>query len=293
MPALRILVVGHVTHDRFGEGPQARIVAGGSAYYTSCVYRALGAEVTLVTAVGDDFKCNDEIADLDVVAPRGGLTTEFQNLYGHGARRLQIVGGRAAPLAPSRAEGERIWDLAHLAPVLGEVDLAAWRRATRARMWGIGVQGWVKVAGPADADGRRKVVPRKWTIEPQELRGIDVACLSNEDLLEQGDLLDRLRASVSIVALTDGARGAELFESGRVTQVGSRPTTVVDPTGAGDVFAAALMHDLARGSDPAAAARLAAAAASIVIEDEGGSSLAHLAEAAERAAAIETRTRPI
>jgi sugar/nucleoside kinase (ribokinase family) len=255
------------------------------------VHRSLGADVTLVTAVGDDFGCSDALAKLDVALHRSGKTTEFQNLYTEQGGRQQIVGGQAAPLDPGQVMCDQVWDLAHLAPVLGEVDLAAWRHAIEARVWGIGVQGWIKVAGPADTHGRHPVVPRRWTIEPEALDGIDVACLSVEDLIEQGDLLDRLRASVPIVALTHGARGAEVFDRGRVTHVGTHPSPVVDPTGAGDAFAAALMHEVARGAEPVAAARLAAATASIVIEAEGGHSLARLDEAAARAAAIPTRTR--
>jgi sugar/nucleoside kinase (ribokinase family) len=291
MAALRILVVGHVTHDRFGEGMRSRIVAGGSAYYGSRAHRSLGAEVRLLTAVGGDFTCEDDLEGLEVVTQRSGRTTEFQNLYTKDGGRLQIVGGQADPLRPAEAGRECCWDLVHLAPVLGEVDLVAWRRAVRARIWGIGVQGWIKIAGPADADGRRRVVPRRWTIEPGTLEGVDVACLSDDDLADQGDLLDRLRAAVPMVALTHGARGAELFESGRVTQVGIHPSTEVDPTGAGDAFAAVFMHEVARGSDPVAAARLAAAAGSIVVEAEGGRSLERLGEAALRAPAIPTCTR--
>jgi sugar/nucleoside kinase (ribokinase family) len=293
MTPLRILVVGHVTHDRLGDGAQARIVAGGSAYYASRVYRSLGAKVTLATAVGHDFACEEVFAGLDVVAERDGRTTEFRNLYAEDGTRLQTIGGQAASVAPGEEEREPFWDLVHLAPVLGEIDLAAWEHATRARMLGIGVQGWIKVASQTGPDGRCRVVPRPWAIEPEALRGIDMACLSDEDLVEQGDLLDRLRASVPIVALTHGPLGAELFDDSRVTQVGVHPTTTVDPTGAGDVFAAALMHEVARGSDPIVAARLAAATASIVIEAEGARALSRLDEAAGRAAAIQASTRAI
>ena len=60
----------------------------------------------------------------------------------------------------------------------------------------------------------------------------------------------------------------------------------MDPTGAGDVFAAAMLLALARGDDPVSAARLGAAAASIVVEGRGGETLARVGEAWERVARV-------
>jgi sugar/nucleoside kinase (ribokinase family) len=56
----------------------------------------------------------------------------------------------------------------------------------------------------------------------------------------------------------------------------------LDPTGAGDVFAAAMLLALAAGQAPADAARLGAAAASIVVEGVGGEALGRIGEAWER-----------
>ena len=60
----------------------------------------------------------------------------------------------------------------------------------------------------------------------------------------------------------------------------------MDPTGAGDVFAAAFLLALARGDDPVDAARLGAAAASIVVEGRGGDALPRLGETWARVAGV-------
>jgi sugar/nucleoside kinase (ribokinase family) len=91
---------------------------------------------------------------------------------------------------------------------------------------------------------------------------------------------------VPVVAFTRGARGCEVTAEGRTTHVGVYPTRELDPTGAGDVFAAGLLLGLARGDDPVEAARLGAAAASIVVEARGGDALGRTGEAWERIRAI-------
>jgi len=72
---------------------------------------------------------------------------------------------------------------------------------------------------------------------------------------------------------------------GRTRRVGAHPAREVDPTGAGDAFAAAFLLALARGADPADAARLGAAAGSIAVEGEGADALPRLREEAEARAA--------
>ena len=70
MTAARLITVGHVTHDRYGDD----IVPGGCAFYGALTQHGLGAQVHLVTAVGDDFACDDALAGLSCDVQRGGVT---------------------------------------------------------------------------------------------------------------------------------------------------------------------------------------------------------------------------
>jgi sugar/nucleoside kinase (ribokinase family) len=72
-----------------------------------------------------------------------------------------------------------------------------------------------------------------------------------------------------VVAVTRGAGGAELLECGAVTRVPTFAVREMDPTGAGDVFAAALFVALAEGEEPLEAVRFANAAASFFVERPG------------------------
>lgn len=269
----RVVVVGHVTHDRYGDA----IVPGGSAYYGVRTHLGLGADAQLVAAVGRDFACDAALLDVPNVLARAGETTTFTNLYAPGRERVQLVDAIAPTVVPTLCPSSyHGCDLLHLAPVIGEVEVAPWIDAVAPRMVAIGVQGWIKRASG------REVVPRRWDVTDTELARIDAACLGEEDLHAQGDLLARMIAAVPIVALTHGRDGCELFVRGRASRIGVFSTTEVDPTGAGDVFAAALFLALARGIERIEAARHAAAAASIVVEARGADALARLAEAPVR-----------
>jgi sugar/nucleoside kinase (ribokinase family) len=74
---------------------------------------------------------------------------------------------------------------------------------------------------------------------------------------------------VPVVAFTRGENGADLCHKGEWRHVDAFPAAVVDPTGAGDVFASAFLIRLSEGDDVWAAARFASCAASFVVEAEG------------------------
>src|SRR5690554_4788675 len=291
---MKTLVVGHITHDYYGD----EIVAGGCAFYGARVPAQLAAPgdfVHLVAVAGDDFDCAAEIADLDLTLHRSGETTVFANYYPANAPRVQLLKALAGPVLPEMAPPEWLQaDLIHLAPVLGEVDLAAWKTSIREvapnALLAINIQGWIKCAGPlfeGDAfPGARRVVQKFWEVEAEDFRGVGIACLSEEDVLSQPGLLEKLLKIVALVAFTRGELGSQIFVNGEPTEVGIYPTTATDPTGAGDVFAASFAHKIARGEDPMRAARFAAAAASIVVEDRGARALDRLGEAAGRAAQV-------
>jgi len=291
------LVVGHTTHDRYEED----FVAGGCAFYAARVSRSLGGDVRLATLVGEDFTCDDAIADLPGVVVRHGNTTLFTNLYPDNAPRLQLLEAWAPMMRPEMFGGEMLSaDLVHLAPVLGEIDLVEWRQAVEAELLAISVQGWIKAPDPKAGarmphvvapEGADVVAQKPWDVSTEELEGVDVACLSDEDLRNQGDLLDRLTEAVPVVTLTHGTDGATVFVEGTRREIGVYETDAVDPTGAGDTFASAFLDRYARGAAPVDAARFAAATASIVVEGRGSRELERVEEARERRESVPVKSR--
>jgi 1D-myo-inositol 3-kinase len=267
MRAPVVVVAGHVAHDRRG----GRVVAGGPAFYAARTHRGLGAVARLVSAVGAEFACDDELAGIHAELRRGGATTELDGVR---------LAARAQPvLAVDLPEAWRRCDLLHLAPTLSEVDLARWTQVTTARVVALGVHGFLRAPAPAAT-----IATRPWAVDARVLAAVDVACIAEADLEAQGDLLDRLTRVVPVVAITLGDRGCDVIVRGRTSRVGVYPgARMIDRAGAGETFAAGLAHGLVRGLAPVEAARLGAAAASIAIEDHAGAALARIGEAWARA----------
>ena len=275
---LSALVCGHVTLDRARGGA----VPGGSAFYAARALAALGATPRIVTAAAADFPM-EALSGIDAAVARAPATTTFENAYAPGGERSQRVLAAAPRLAGSLVPTAwRSPDLLLLVPVLDELDVRALVGATRARFVGLGVQGLVREVGPEGT-----VRARPLALGARDLAGVGAAILGDDDVGGEPDLVGRLAAMVPVVAFTHGARGCELLVRGRTRRVGSHPAREVEPTGAGDVFAAAFLLALARGADPIDAARVGAAAGSIVVEGRGGEAIPRLRdEVAGRAARV-------
>lgn len=78
-----------------------------------------------------------------------------------------------------------------------------------------------------------------------------------------------LGRDVETVALTLGAKGSLLARDGSITEVPAHTVRVVDRTGAGDMYAAALLYGMAKGHDLARTGRLASVAAGKVVANLG------------------------
>lgn len=111
----------------------------------------------------------------------------------------------------------------------------------------------------------------------RRLAALDLVSLSEAELPAGENLI------VPLLAITRGRRGAVIRRPGTPdTEVSAAPGAEVDPTGAGDVFAAALFVSLWRGLPIERAAPLAAAAAAISVESPGTSGIPTLEEARAR-----------
>jgi sugar/nucleoside kinase (ribokinase family) len=87
---------------------------------------------------------------------------------------------------------------------------------------------------------------------------------------------------VPILFFTLGYRGSRLWRNGRWQQVPAFPAREVDPTGAGDVFAAAFLARYLETDDVAQASLFAAAAAAVSVEAVGTAGIPSRAEVEER-----------
>lgn len=99
--------------------------------------------------------------------------------------------------------------------------------------------------------------------------------------------LESLGQRCAEVVVTRGERGAVVLHGGRLTQVEASPVdSVVDTTGAGDLFAAGYLYGRTHGFDPEHSARLGSLAAGEVVSHLGARPLGSLRQLAETAGLV-------
>ncbi len=268
------LAVGHVTKD-LGDGGFG---VGGGVTYAALAARGLGYGAAVLTRAGADVAAalGVALAGVEVLCLPSAATTTFRNAYQAGRRvqYLVAVGApiRAADVPPAWCEAP----LVLLAPVAGELADGLWELFPRSLL-GLSAQGWLR--GRA-ADGR--VYPAPWPGAAAALARADVVVFSEEDVGEDWQVVRDCAAQTRLLALTQGPRGATLFVDGVASHVPAFPAREVDPTGAGDVFAAAFLVAYQETRDPLAAARFASCAASFVVTQPGTAGIPSRAAVAAR-----------
>jgi sugar/nucleoside kinase (ribokinase family) len=78
------------------------------------------------------------------------------------------------------------------------------------------------------------------------LRAVDMLVLSKEDIAPAPDLEAAFAETVTHCIVTDGANGGTYYHGGEPQPYEAIPVKEIDPTGAGDVFAAALLAGLSQ-----------------------------------------------
>lgn len=255
---MRVVVVGSVNLDlvaRVRRLPGAGDTVGATGYdrvpggkgaNQALAARRLGAEVTLVAAVGRDDAAREALAllaaggvDLGRVrrvpdAPTGVALVTVDDA---GENTIVVVPGANARLAVTAA------DLAGADAVLCQLEVPPETVAAAAAACPAGALFCVNPAPPAE---------------------VPAAVLDRADLVVANRAefaavpgLDRAR----LVAVTAGAEGAVLREGGREVARAAAPRVhAVDGTAAGDAFVGALVVGLLAGLDRDAALRRACAA---------------------------------
>ncbi len=248
------LAIGHVTHD---VRPDHSFTVGGTVSYAALTAAALGRRVGILTSAGDDFDTTVFTASVEVMCHRSVHTTTFTNTYVDGHRR-QWVHQLAEPLnhlsVPTAWRQPRV---AHIGPILGECDQALAFCFGPGTFIGVTPQGYMR---SQDEGGR--VLAHPWQVDQLLLDKASAVVFSLDDVHGDWDAATRLAERTRLLVVTMGARGGVAFVDGRPTQFSALHVPEVDPTGAGDIFAAAFFDTLSLGTPPLVAARYAACLAS-------------------------------
>jgi sugar/nucleoside kinase (ribokinase family) len=257
---LDFVAVGHVTVDRLS----ARTALGGAAAFASLTASRLGLRSAIVTSAAPDFPYWSALEGVEIHRVPSERTTEFENDYRGGARRQRLL-ARAAPLTESAlaAIRDRLQEDAAIlyCPVVHEVPLPL-PRLTALGLTGIAPQGFFR---GFREDGL--VEQRDWPAAREALARADVVSMSEEDSVAPEELAEEF--SGRAFAVTRGEKGVRIYSEGDVYDLPAFPAAEVDPTGAGDVFAAAFLMALRERQGVIRAARWASCAASFAVEAPG------------------------
>lgn len=252
-----------------------RVTGGGQAANTAAWLARDGVPVTLVAAVGADPAGRERVAELaaagvDCAVRRvaGAATGTLVVLSGPGGttgtadRTMVTDRGAADQLRPADIDAALArWDDArhlHLSgyALLGDGSRPAGRHALATA----GTGGLTTSVAAASTDPLRRVGParfRSW------LRGVDLLLANADEAAVLGLPGTGPTAPAAVptggegaVVVTHGSAGADWTSAdGEVARVDAVPGAVVDPTGAGDAFAAGLLAAWLAGAGPAGALR--------------------------------------
>jgi len=271
--ALQFLTLGHVTRDLH---PDGSFSLGGTVTFAALTAYRLGLVAGIVTCASPDIiqELAHTLPDIALAVRPTAETTTFVNQYMQGFR-TQYLQARADALQTT--DVPLVWrdaPIVLLGPLVQEItpELVALFRRRSGAIIAATPQGWLRLW---DANGR--VWPIQWETAEQILPLLDVLILSHDDLLpfangnrqEADAMLYAWSMYVPLLVATDGRHGATLFRHSVVQHFPAYDVQEVDPTGAGDVFAAAFLTALYRHGNAEQAVDFANCVASFSIEHEG------------------------
>jgi sugar/nucleoside kinase (ribokinase family) len=261
MPSPDYLVIGHVAKDIAPDGH----TIGGTVTYSAVTAQRLGLQAAIVTAADAQFGAEVQAAlpGVAVHARQSAQSTTFQNTYTDGGRVQSLLGHADCLALGDVPEAWRKARIVHLGPIAQEVD-AALARQFPGSLVALTPQGWLR---QWDASGR--VRPSDWPDALAVLGQVDVLIFSPEDVGHDWDRIHAYTRAAPLAVLTLERHGALVFRRDEGRWLAPREARVVDPTGAGDVFATAFLSVYVDQRDPFAAARFANVAASFSIEGRG------------------------
>jgi 1D-myo-inositol 3-kinase len=269
------LVIGHVTKDLQEDG----YTIGGTVTFASLTARNLGQRTAVVTSASPDLCFNPLYRDIEVLRLPSPATSTFQNLYSTNGTRTQFLRAVAGPIkAEDIPPAWREVKVVLLGPLTGELEDGIARIFPHSLI-GVTPQGWMR-----RWDGEGRVFPKHWEGAAEVLSYAKVVVFSENDIERDESVIQTYARMADILVVTHGPGGATVYHRGEVRHFPGFETIEVDPTGAGDVFAAAYLIELERSGDPYAAAHFANCVASFSVEKQGTEGIPTLEQVQRRLA---------
>jgi sugar/nucleoside kinase (ribokinase family) len=252
---LNVLVAGFITIDRIELALRQITSVGGPPCYAGLLCARSGFDVTPLTKIGTDFP-DEQIVWLS----RNGLqlraidrsavkkTTSFKIVNKGDERSLYLV-ERCEDLSMEQVP-DRQFNASLISPLAHEISPQLFEEVRkRSDFCFLDPQGFVRMF-----DGAGKVGIQSWNDE-KVLGNVDALKMDLEEAYALTGTTDgkaalvKLSRNVRKAVVTRGADSALVLEGNKISQVEVPKVKVVDSTGAGDIFAGALISSFLRSRD--------------------------------------------
>jgi 2-dehydro-3-deoxygluconokinase len=269
---------------------------GGSPTYVSLAAAKLGAKVSVVSKVGEDFSKNYvkwlrtnriDLSGLKLV--KDASTTRFVLQYQEGWKRKLRLKARAPSISTNDLPDSLQARVIHMASIANELseDLVIKLRKS-ASILSLDPQGFVR-----DFDCEGNVFLKRWRAE-SILGMVDVYKSSLDEMrMVTGTTNIKLGIKkihdhgVKIIIVTKGMRGSTIFFDKTFRNVPAcKSRLILDPTGAGDAYSGAFLAEYVRKKNPLWCACVGSVSASFVVEGVGPERFGEREETYERAREI-------
>jgi sugar/nucleoside kinase (ribokinase family) len=264
---LDYLALGNPTLDVRGDGS---LMLGGSAVYSALQAARLGLRAAIVgraNPAGLQPYWHPYADEVDLQLQPSAQTTTFRNVSVGDAREQWLKEWAGSIKGNDRLPAS---DILHIAPVAQEVTLEEFAVACTSRLVCLTPQGLIRRW--KGGDGHIGLTHREFPAAVAAL--IDVVVVSETEAPYVRPLLGEVARHGGLSVVTRGRRGCELLTRSGVTEFTAEPVgALVDGTGAGDCFAAALTIEVFLGTSVTDAVKLASVAAALCVRGYGTSTI--------------------
>lgn len=252
---MNVLVAGFITIDKIELALRQITSIGGPPCYAGLLCARFGFDVTALTKVGPDFP-DEQVVWL----ARNGLqlraidrssakkTTRFKLVNKGDERSLYLV-ERCEDLSPEQVP-DRQFNASLISPLAHEVSTPVFEEVRkRCDFCFLDPQGFVR-----SFDGSGRVLVDRWSDE-KVLGSVDALKMDLEEAnaitgtTDGRAALVKLSKRVRKAVVTRGGNSALILDGSKISQVEVPKVKVVDSTGAGDIFAGALISCFLRSRD--------------------------------------------
>jgi sugar/nucleoside kinase (ribokinase family) len=266
---MKFLVIGNITKDTIRTKEKEIVTFGGTSSYASITAKKLGCD-TFVLSRGNhelyEWIRNLDRQEIKVELEDSENVSHFVNDY-RGIERKQFWASDAGKI-DFKDLGKM--DIIHIGPIFNEITLDCVKKARKnAKLLSLDVQGFVR------SSDKEEIIMKFWDERYDFLKYVDlvkVGRLESKSISKKTNYeevcKDLVKLGVKVVELTLGEYGSIVF-SDKTYKIPVYRTTVIDKTGAGDVYAAAFAIRYFETKNVLESGLFASSAASFVIEDFG------------------------